>query len=364
MLPALIPPADSNASRFHFYVRRTHPARRHRSRACSLDCRSTTRKQLQYAASKSAGERDCFHWSPGNLARDYRRRRQTRDLRYLHERQSMLSVDRNDMTALSVDRRTGSAQAPGTLMRSADASATHCLGHRRGEDCRTPSRFRSRISSRPISISIATCAAATASRVVYESVLSISGELVRTGRVLAAEFVNQRQGIPVGLVSRTPTERRRLLHARGQESPEAFLRSPLEFSRITSGFTTARFHPVSAEWRAHRGIDYGAPAGARVKATGDGWWNSRGARAATAISWHCVIKQNIRPGTDICRRCQGSGSRQPRVSGRADRFRRRDGSCHGPAFALRVPHQRRAREPAARGNAGGTGHHVRAKTAI
>src|ERR1044071_4828418 len=49
-----------------------------------------------------------------------------------------------------------------------------------------------------------------------------------------------------------------------------FLRSPLEFSRITSGFTNARFHPVLQEWRAHRGIDYGAPVGARVKATGDG----------------------------------------------------------------------------------------------
>jgi murein DD-endopeptidase MepM/ murein hydrolase activator NlpD len=56
----------------------------------------------------------------------------------------------------------------------------------------------------------------------------------------------------------------------GKSVKKAFLRSPLEFSRITSGFSNARYHPVLREVRAHRGIDYGAPTGARVKVTGDG----------------------------------------------------------------------------------------------
>jgi murein DD-endopeptidase MepM/ murein hydrolase activator NlpD len=56
---------------------------------------------------------------------------------------------------------------------------------------------------------------------------------------------------------------------RRQSLRKAFLRSPLEFSRVTSGFSTARFHPVLKEVRAHKGIDYGAPTGTRVKATGD-----------------------------------------------------------------------------------------------
>jgi murein DD-endopeptidase MepM/ murein hydrolase activator NlpD len=56
----------------------------------------------------------------------------------------------------------------------------------------------------------------------------------------------------------------------GKNLRKQFLRSPLEFSRITSGFTNARFHPVLQSWRAHKGIDYGAPTGTRVKATGDG----------------------------------------------------------------------------------------------
>ena len=56
----------------------------------------------------------------------------------------------------------------------------------------------------------------------------------------------------------------------GKNLRKAFLRSPLEFSRISSGFTTSRFHPVLRTWRAHKGVDYAAPVGARVKATGSG----------------------------------------------------------------------------------------------
>src|SRR5690606_1631355 len=51
---------------------------------------------------------------------------------------------------------------------------------------------------------------------------------------------------------------------------KAFLRSPLEFSRISSGFSRARFHPILQTWTAHRGIDYAAPTGTRVRTTGDG----------------------------------------------------------------------------------------------
>lgn len=56
----------------------------------------------------------------------------------------------------------------------------------------------------------------------------------------------------------------------GQSMRRAFLRSPLEFSRITSRFTGSRFHPVLQRWRAHTGVDYGAPVGTAVRATADG----------------------------------------------------------------------------------------------
>jgi murein DD-endopeptidase MepM/ murein hydrolase activator NlpD len=104
--------------------------------------------------------------------------------------------------------------------------------------------------------------------VVYE-VLYHRGEAVKTGRVLAAEFINQ--GKTYQAVFFNYAENQGAYYTPdGRNLRKQFLRSPLEFSRITSGFTQARFHPVLQTWRAHKGTDYGAPSGTRVKATGDG----------------------------------------------------------------------------------------------
>jgi murein DD-endopeptidase MepM/ murein hydrolase activator NlpD len=104
--------------------------------------------------------------------------------------------------------------------------------------------------------------------VIYEMFYD-HGEPVKSGRVLAAEFVNQEKtyqavwfkdgDAPGGYYT-----------VDGKNIRKAFLRSPLEFSRVSSGFTNARYHPVLQEWRAHRGIDYAAPVGTGVKATADG----------------------------------------------------------------------------------------------
>ena len=104
--------------------------------------------------------------------------------------------------------------------------------------------------------------------VVYE-VYYDQGEPVRSGRVVAAEFISQ--GRFYRAVWFQYAEGQGGYYTpQGKNIRKAFLRSPLEFSRVTSGFTNARFHPVLQQWRAHKGIDYGAPTGARVKATGDG----------------------------------------------------------------------------------------------
>lgn len=104
--------------------------------------------------------------------------------------------------------------------------------------------------------------------VVYEAFYN-KGELIKTGRILAAEFINA--GKPFRAVYFQDRDGHGGYYTpEGKSLRKAFLRSPLEFSRITSGFSSGRYHPVLKEWRAHKGIDYGAPSGTRVKATADG----------------------------------------------------------------------------------------------
>lgn len=104
--------------------------------------------------------------------------------------------------------------------------------------------------------------------VVYEMLYDM-GEPLRSGRLLAAEFVNQGKTYQAVWFEYAAGQGG-YYTPEGRNIRKAFLRSPLEFSRITSGFSKARFHPVLQRWRAHNGIDYAAPTGTRVKATGDG----------------------------------------------------------------------------------------------
>ena len=104
--------------------------------------------------------------------------------------------------------------------------------------------------------------------VVYET-LSHLGKTMRTGRILTAEFVNNGKTYRA-VWFEDSNGKGGYYTADGKNIRKAFLRSPLEFTRITSGFTSARFHPILQKWRAHKGVDYGAPTGTRVKSTADG----------------------------------------------------------------------------------------------
>jgi murein DD-endopeptidase MepM/ murein hydrolase activator NlpD len=104
--------------------------------------------------------------------------------------------------------------------------------------------------------------------VSYESISHL-GKQVGTGRILAAEFVNGGKSYRA-VWFETAVGQGGYYTPEGKNIRKAFLRSPLEFSRVTSGFASARLHPVLQKWRAHKGIDYGAPVGTRVKSTGDG----------------------------------------------------------------------------------------------
>jgi len=95
-----------------------------------------------------------------------------------------------------------------------------------------------------------------------------NGEPVGAGKLLAAEFVNA--GKPHrAVLFRDPFGREDYYTPEGESLKKGFLRSPLEFSRVTSSFSNSRKHPIFGFHRAHTGVDFGAPTGTRVKATGD-----------------------------------------------------------------------------------------------
>ncbi len=105
--------------------------------------------------------------------------------------------------------------------------------------------------------------------VVYEQTFN-NGTLVRSGRVMAAEFVNKKEIYQAVYFQGASEKVGGYYRPDGESLRRAFLRSPIAFSRVSSGFTKRRFHPVLKRWRAHRGVDFASPTGTAIRATGDG----------------------------------------------------------------------------------------------
>jgi murein DD-endopeptidase MepM/ murein hydrolase activator NlpD len=124
-------------------------------------------------------------------------------------------------------------------------------------------------------------------RLVYEEHL-LDGEKLRDGPILAAEFTNRGQTFvavryenedgEVGYYDETGHSKRR-----------AFLRTPIKFARISSRYNPKRWHPVLKKWRSHKGVDYAAPTGTPIKASGDGkviFRGTKGGYGRTVILQH------------------------------------------------------------------------------
>jgi murein DD-endopeptidase MepM/ murein hydrolase activator NlpD len=104
--------------------------------------------------------------------------------------------------------------------------------------------------------------------VIYEEIF-LDDKKIKEGNILAAEFHNR------GKTYRAIRYQDKTGHAqyyspKGMSMRKAFLRSPVEFSRISSRFSLGRKHPILNKIRAHKGVDYAARRGTPIKATGDG----------------------------------------------------------------------------------------------
>jgi len=105
--------------------------------------------------------------------------------------------------------------------------------------------------------------------VVYETFWQ-DGEFVRAGRILAGEFTNKGTTYQSVWFEDPLTKSGGGYYSfDGKSLKKAFLKSPLEFSRISSGFGM-RSHPISGNWKQHKGTDFAAATGTPIRAAGDG----------------------------------------------------------------------------------------------
>ncbi|WP_208276986.1 M23 family metallopeptidase [Massilia oculi] len=103
--------------------------------------------------------------------------------------------------------------------------------------------------------------------VVYET-FWLDGELIKTGRILAGEFVNRGTSYQSVWYEDPVSKQGGYYSLDGKSLKKAFLKSPLQYSRVSSGFSM-RVHPISGKFKAHKGVDFAAATGTPIRAVAD-----------------------------------------------------------------------------------------------
>ena len=110
-------------------------------------------------------------------------------------------------------------------------------------------------------------------------------QFVDYGQLLVAQYVSD-GGVLTGVGFEPAGGRHAYYDLQGRSLKKSFLKSPLEFTRITSGFTYRRPHPILGGVRPHLAVDYGAPAGTPVRAVADGTVLRAGWNGGNGIQVH------------------------------------------------------------------------------
>jgi len=105
--------------------------------------------------------------------------------------------------------------------------------------------------------------------VLYEELFR-NGEKISDGNILAAEFTNNNKTYRAVRYTNPQTNRSEYFTADGKSMRKAFLRTPVNFTRISSRFTVNRYHPILHKFRSHKGVDYAAKRGTPIHSAGDG----------------------------------------------------------------------------------------------
>lgn len=140
----------------------------------------------------------------------------------------------------------------------------------------------------------------------------VRGQAIGWGSILAAEFENEGQ-LYTAILFKTGPEQYGYYAADGSSLRRMFLKSPIRFGRVTSGFNMRRFHPVLKVRRPHLGVDYGAPVGTPIRSVGNGvvthaGWMGGGGNTVkirhnstyeTAYLHLSRIEKGIRPGAKV-----------------------------------------------------------------